>query len=164
MAKTLDRLEGARNEGRTLELTTLPAPDVPATVRAMLEQRLHRWHLTAVRSGEFLHDIQLCADELVTNACQATPSQKITFRATLAQHERAVTLSTWDASTALPTVRPVAQLAAEDIIPDFNALNPGFKDNQIGGWGLPMVVALSAAQGVVPTEPQGKWVWARLEY
>ena len=35
-------------------------------------------------------------------------------------------------------------------------------DDGIGGWGLPLVQALSSGCGVRDTEPHGKWVWAKV--
>ena len=161
--QTLDHQEGIRVSDRMLELTTLPAPDVPATVRAMLDQRLHLWGLAALRHGDLAHDLRLCADELTANAMEAAPREMITFRASYAPNHRMITLSTWDASNDQPTVKQIVELEPEDIIPDAHALDPGRNNHQIGGWGLPLVVALSSAQGVEHTPPRGKWVWASFQ-
>ncbi|MEU9843712.1 hypothetical protein AB0C69_31390 [Actinomadura sp. NPDC048032] len=41
------------------------------------------------------------------------------------------------------------------------APDPGY-DYGMGGRGLLIVEELAAQCGVVPTEPRGKWVWARI--
>jgi hypothetical protein len=48
-----------------------------------------------------------------------------------------------------------------DVTPDPSALDPGHDDGT-GGWGLPIVEALSTRCGVRTTVPHGKWVWSRV--
>jgi hypothetical protein len=67
-----------------------------------------------------------------------------------------VLLAVWDSSDHMPTVKEVVELTLDDL--DLSEEN--FDNN--GGWGLPLVRALSCDCGVSKTNPRGKWVWARL--
>ncbi|GAA3216722.1 hypothetical protein [Actinocorallia longicatena] len=63
----------------------------------------------------------------------------------------------WDPSPALPRARAVRELTLGELdATTAEAWNEG------GGWGLPIVRALSADCGYRPSPPAGKWVWARL--
>ena len=133
--------------GLELNLTTRPAPDVPATVRSLLRLRLASWHVT----GDLADDILLCAVELVSNACDAAPDTEVAFRARLDPATGAVWIGAWDTCPEVPAARR-PELTIEDIdaLPD---------DHVFGGWGLPLVAALAADCGVTRT-PVGKWVHA----
>lgn len=140
-----------------LVLTTLPADSVPLTVRGMLEQRLGRWSLDRLKHEELIYNLHVCASELVTNACRATPHTAITFRAVRVR--ASITVSVWDASDLVPSVAGVTEL---DVTPDARALDDGYDDGT-GGLGLPLVLALSSELGVQRTAPRGKWIWARFD-
>ena len=127
-----------------LNLKTLPAPDVAATVRSLLGLRLPLWNV----ADSTADDIMLVATELVANACEATPSAEIAFRARLDTDN--VWIGVWDSSPAMP--RPqVRELALADI--------DAAADDQFGGWGLALVTAVAAERGIQRT-PGGKWVFA----
>ncbi|GAA2150991.1 hypothetical protein GCM10009727_55700 [Actinomadura napierensis] len=130
----------------------MPAATVPGQVRTLLGFRLTEWGLP---SGA--PDVFLIADELVTNAMRSTPSAEI--RVHFTRERGGVLLRVWDASDAMPVVKPVVELTLDDVRPDAQALDPGHDDGT-GGWGLPIVRALSARCGVDRTEPSGKWVWS----
>jgi hypothetical protein len=148
-------------DGRELVLETLPAATVPGTVRALLEQRLALWGLARFRRGELAFDLRLCADELVANACEATPDTAIVFRAVYG--DGFVSLGVWDAGDTEPRFRRTAELDSADVVPDPGALDAGHHCPDIGGWGLPLVLSLSSDRGVQRTRPRGKWVWARFD-
>jgi len=138
---------GVRRSATELNLTTRPAPDVPATVRSMLRLRLASWRLPA----ELAEDILLAAVELVSNACDAAPGTGIAFRARLDPDAGTVWIGAWDSCRGVPTARrPELTLEDIDALPD---------DHVFGGWGLPLVAALAADCGVTRT-PGGKWVYA----
>ena len=130
-----------------LNLTTLAAPDVPATVRSMLRLRLPSWCVT----GAAADDIELAAVELASNACAATPATEISFKARFDPVAATVWVGVWDSSPYRPTPRnPELSLEAIDALPE---------DHEFGGWGLSIVLALSLESGVSST-PAGKWVYA----
>jgi anti-sigma regulatory factor (Ser/Thr protein kinase) len=139
--------------------TTLPAPTVPARIRRLLEQHFAVLGLGQEVDRELRRDILLSVSELVTNACTAAPHTAITFRAVA--EDGCLTLCVWDTSNAEPTPRTVVELELDDITPDPNALDKGHQSDEIGGLGLPLVMALANECGVDPTPPTGKWVWAR---
>ncbi|WP_433466126.1 ATP-binding protein [Spirillospora sp. CA-128828] len=122
-------------------------------VRTLVEFRLAEWGL-----GKVADDVLLIAGELVANAAEATPDQQIRVR--FAREVGAVLLAVWDSSEKMPVVKPVVELALEDVVPDARALDAWYDDGT-GGWGLPLVRALASKCGVTQTKP-GKWVWARI--
>ncbi|MEO3783397.1 ATP-binding protein [Actinocorallia sp. B10E7] len=133
--------------GIELNLTTRPAPDVPATVRSLLRLRFASWRVPA----DLAEDVLLAAVELVSNACDAAPDTEIAFRARLDPATGAVWVGAWDTCRGMPTARR-PELTIEDI----DALP---EDHAFGGWGLPLVAALAADCGVTRTA-DGKWVHA----
>lgn len=137
-----------------LDMTCLAAWTVAGQVRMSVECRLAVWGLSHLAS-----DVALVAGELVANAVRSTPEREIRVR--FAREDGAVLLGVWDGGEAMPVVAPVKELALEDVVPDPQALDEG-DDDGTGGWGLPIVQALSAECGVRRTAPAGKWVWARL--
>jgi anti-sigma regulatory factor (Ser/Thr protein kinase) len=137
-----------------LDMTCLAAWTAPGQVRTHIEIRLTEWGMSAIA-----HDVNLIAGELVANAVAATPDDKIRVRFT--REPDAVLLGVWDSSNTMPESRPVADLSLLDIEPDPQALDPGHDDGT-GGWGLPIVEALSSECGVTRTDPSGKWVWSRV--
>jgi two-component sensor histidine kinase len=132
-----------------LDVTCLAARTVAAEMRQRMEFRLAAWGLMHIA-----HDAFLIADELITNACAATPNGEIRIRFT--REPQSVVLGVWDSSDEMPTVKAVVELTLNDL--DLSEEN--FDNN--GGWGLPLVRALSCDCGVSKTNPRGKWVWARL--
>ncbi|WP_344591778.1 ATP-binding protein [Actinomadura vinacea] len=137
-----------------LDMCCLAAWTAPGQVRSLIEYRLAAWGL-----GRLVDDAVLIAGELVANAVACTPEREI--RVQFAREEAAVLLAVWDSSDAMPVVSPVKELTLDDIEPDARALDDGHDDGT-GGWGLPIVQALSDECGVWRTEPLGKWVWTRL--
>jgi anti-sigma regulatory factor (Ser/Thr protein kinase) len=147
---------------REITCTTLPAPSVPASVRSILEQRIALLGLDKVISEELRCDILLAVSELVANACDATPCHEITFRVVF--EDRSVWIGVWDASNEQPRPKAIVELGPDDITPDPNALDEGYISDDIGGWGLPLVMGLTKDRNVSPTPPEGKWVWARFHF
>jgi anti-sigma regulatory factor (Ser/Thr protein kinase) len=147
---------------REITMTTLPAPTVPASARSMLEQRIALLGLDKVISEELRYDIFLAVQELVVNACDATPLRPITFKAVF--EDRSLWIGVWDASNKQPRPKEIAELGPEDIEPDPNALNEGYTCHGIRGWGLPLVISLTDDRNVTPTPPEGKWVEARFHF
>ncbi|WP_433228862.1 ATP-binding protein [Actinomadura formosensis] len=140
-------------ESGELDISCLASGTVPGLVRTLVELRLGEWGL-----GKVAGDVLLIAGELVANAVRATPDREIRVR--FAREVGTVLLAVWDSSAAMPVVRPVVELALDDIVPDARALDDGH-DAGTGGWGLPLVQTLAAKCGVTETWP-GKWVWARV--
>jgi anti-sigma regulatory factor (Ser/Thr protein kinase) len=138
-----------------LDITCLAAWTVAGQVRMSVECRLAAWGLSHLAS-----DVALVAGELVANAVRSTPEREIRVR--FAREDGAVLFGVWDGGAAMPVVATVKELALEDVVPDPQALDEGYDDGT-GGWGLPIVQALSAECGVRRTVPAGKWVWARLK-
>jgi anti-sigma regulatory factor (Ser/Thr protein kinase) len=131
-----------------LNLTCLPAPDVPFTTRAMLGLRLASWHVR----DELAREICLAAVELLTNACTETPEHEITFTARLNPQAGTIRVGVWDSSNGLPEPKTDEwTLESIDSMPD---------DYEFGGWGLALVMASSIERGIDKTAPTGKWVWA----
>ncbi|WP_165950306.1 ATP-binding protein [Actinomadura sp. GC306] len=133
-------------------MACLAAGTVPGMVRALVEFRLVEWGLAKVADN-----VLLICGELVTNAVQIARDREIRVRFT--REAGAVVLAVWDPSDQMPVVSPVAELTLDDVVPDARALDDGYDDGT-GGWGLPLVQALSSECGVRKTEPSGKWVWA----
>ncbi len=121
----------------------------------MIDFRLRHWRMLHVA-----HDVHLIVGELIANAVRSTPDGEIRIR--VVREPDSILLWVWDGSDEMPVARPVAELTLDDIVPDPHALDPGHDDGT-GGWGLPIVQALSSECGVHPTEPHGKWVWARVK-
>ncbi|WP_285699204.1 ATP-binding protein [Actinomadura sp. NBRC 104412] len=124
----------------------------PGRVRAVIGFRLGEWGLAAIAG-----DVCLVASELVTNAVEAAPDGRIQVR--LTREPEAVFLGVWDSVDVLPVARRVFEPCR--VTADSQALDPGHDDG-LGGWGLPIVRALSAQCGVERTRPCGKWVWSRI--
>lgn len=138
-----------------LDHSFLAAPTAVGEVRMLLGLRLASWGLTARES-----DVFLVAAELVTNAMAFAPDGRVRVQAW--REGSGLVLRVWDGSDERPIAQPVAALTLADIEPDAEALDPGHDDGT-GGWGLPLVAALSLRCGVDPTPPCGKWVWSVIE-
>ncbi|TDB97471.1 ATP-binding protein [Actinomadura sp. 7K534] len=158
------RLSRKRGDGRAgemlvkattsgeLDISCLAAGTVPGMVRALVEFRLAEWELEKLAG-----DVLLIGGEIVANAVRIARDREIRVRFT--REAGAVVLAVWDPSDEMPVVRPVTELTLDDVVPDARALDDGYDDGT-GGWGLPLVQALSTECGVRRTEPSGKWVWA----
>ncbi|MFB4300335.1 ATP-binding protein [Actinomadura sp. NTSP31] len=132
-----------------LDETVLAAPAAVGVVRASLRAQLACWGLSC-RAG----DVDLIAGELLANAARYAPYREM--RVTFSLGPDGMRLSVWDSSDALPVVKPLGPV---DVSADAAALDAGHDDGT-GGWGLPIVEALSLRCGVERTRPRGKWVWA----
>lgn len=137
-----------------LDITFVGALTAPGQVRTLVEFRLTEWGLLNIA-----HDVYLVAGELVANAVQSMPEGRIRVRFT--RETNGVLLGVWDSSDEMPVSKSVVELSLADITPDAEALDAGHDDGT-GGWGLPIVEALSSRCGVSRTPPRGKWVWARI--
>jgi hypothetical protein len=140
----------------------LPSAGFAKTVRVLLETQLQGSSLDRRMPPGLVDDIYLAASGLVNNACQETPDESITFKARF--EARAVWVGVWDSSNQAPSPKRVVELDLDDIKPDPHALEEGHECEDIGGWGLPLVMALTGDRNVDPTDPRGKWVWARFRY
>ncbi|MFC5752102.1 ATP-binding protein [Actinomadura rugatobispora] len=127
-----------------------------------MEQRLGLLGLMDHLPTELIDDLHLIVSELATNACQTTPEREITFKAVF--EERSIWIGVWDSSNEAPKPRQIGPFPAGDLQPDAHALDEGHESDDIGGLGLPIVIALTDERGVEFTPPEGKWVWARLKH
>ncbi|MEV5573791.1 ATP-binding protein [Spirillospora sp. NPDC052269] len=132
-----------------LIMSMLGSPAAAGLARTMTAQRLHKW--------DFFHihdDAALIVAELVANAAEATPCAKIRFQ--LSKDAHGIVIAVWDSSPALPVARPVTEMTLDEL----DISEESFDVN--GGWGLPIVQALSNCCGCTPDPSGGKWIWARL--
>jgi anti-sigma regulatory factor (Ser/Thr protein kinase) len=113
-----------------------PDDDAPAAARQLLDEALERWGDDETR----LDDARLLLTELVTNAVVHARSPLVV---SIRPQGSRVRLAVHDKSPAKPIVR---------------GQTPGAP---WGGWGLPIVAALSSDWGVETTSG-GKTVWAEL--
>jgi hypothetical protein len=132
-----------------LHLDLLGSPIAAGLARTLIAQRITKWGYHHI-----LDDVLLVASELIVNAAEATPNAQIRFR--LGRNTRGVFVAVWDSSPALPQAKPVTELTLGDLDASPNTWDNG------GGWGLPIVEALSATCGLHPDEQRGKWLWATL--
>jgi anti-sigma regulatory factor (Ser/Thr protein kinase) len=132
-----------------LDMTCLAAKTVAAEVRQRIDLRLEAWKLS-----HLAFNASLIAAELITNACVATPEDKI--RICFRREPKCVVVGVWDSSDEMPRPQPVVELEPGDL----DLSEEHFDDN--GGWGLALVRELASSCGVTRTEHGGKWVWARL--
>jgi anti-sigma regulatory factor (Ser/Thr protein kinase) len=133
-----------------LRIDILASPAAGGLARTMMEQRLLKWGILHISDDAFI-----VITEIVTNACEATPHRTITLH--LRRDRSGVLIAVWDGSPDPPVIRPSAPLTLDtiDAAPD-ETWDHG------GGWGLPLVRALSTDCGTWPEPTGGKWVWARL--
>lgn len=137
---------------RVLDLTCKAAPTVVGQVRLLIEYRMAEWGMNTARYAEVRADLYLIATELVTNAVEETPDGEIRIRCIPHAKARVIRLAVWDSSDRKPEV------ISHELTLETLDLNPQRYDDN-GGWGLPLVLALSDKCGVEPTK-DGKWVWA----
>ncbi|MBW8485537.1 ATP-binding protein [Actinomadura parmotrematis] len=117
--------------------------------RTLTEQRLRKWDCF-----HLIGDAVQIVAELVANAAEATPRRQIRFQ--LSRDIHGIVIAVWDASPNLPKPKPIIELALEDL-----DLTEELYDAN-GGWGLPIVQALSTSCGYTRDPNGGKWIWARL--
>ena len=130
-------------------------PAVAGQIRLMIDRRIPEWGVPPTRYSEVRESLALVVTELINNAVGETPDQQIRIRCAPDFTARIIRVEVWDSSDREPKV------AMPDLTPetlDLRAEN--YDDN--GGWGLPLVRALSTGCGVEPTSGGGKWVWANI--
>ncbi|MEW2357393.1 ATP-binding protein [Spirillospora sp. NPDC029432] len=130
----------------------IPLLGTPASIglaRTLAGQKLNKWDCSGI-----LDDALLVVAELVTNAAKATPLREIRFQ--LSRDAEGVIIAVWDSSSRLPEPKAVVELGLEDL----DLAEESYDRN--GGWGLPLVQALSTCCGYTRDPRGGKWVWARL--
>ncbi|WP_169809350.1 ATP-binding protein [Actinomadura chibensis] len=130
-------------------------PTVVGMARDHTSAALRDW-----RAPVSVDDAVLVVSELVTNAIRISGStDRVTLRLQWIGH--GLVLGVWDGSTEMPTVDTTGDPTLDEIDPDPAALGCG--DDRMGGWGLPLVRALTVAFQVERTySPIGKWVTALL--
>ena len=133
-----------------LNIRLLACPTAARLARDLITRRITRWGY-----APRLDDVLLVASELITNAAEAAPGSRIKLH--LNHNSQGIFISVWDSADALPRPEPVTELTPE-------ALDASTRDwDHGGGWGLPLVQALSSAHGHHPTDSGGKWIWAVLD-
>lgn len=136
-----------------LDTAFLAAWTAPAQVRMQLSLRLASWGMSRITE-----DVALIASELVTNAVRHAGEGEVRVRFTREAH--GVLLEVWDACDRRPVVRREPGTPSAERPLDAAGPDPG-DDDGMGGRGLLIVERLAVECGVVPTDPRGKWVWAR---
>ncbi|MEO5877414.1 MAG: ATP-binding protein [Streptosporangiaceae bacterium] len=133
-----------------LNLILLASPMTAGLTRSLVTQRLLKWGLCHISD-----DVLLIVSELVVNACEAAPNSEIKLH--LSRGPAGLLTQVWDPSPFAPAAKPLTHLTFEAI----DAAPTGTWDDG-GGWGLPIVAALSTDCGYRPTPPLGKWVWSHI--
>jgi anti-sigma regulatory factor (Ser/Thr protein kinase) len=128
-------VEGQASTSGLLTMEFVAALTAPGQVRTLVGLRLEAWGLARWRN-----DMGVIASELVTNAVVHGP-QDGTVRVRFSRERGGLLLAVWDSSDRMPVRR----------------VDP----EGLSGRGLVMVEALASEYGASPTEPHGKWVWAR---
>lgn len=132
-------------------LLSMPAcPAAAGLARTVTRARLDKWGYSHISDDAFL-----IVSELINNAVSATPGAHIRYQ--LSRDDIDVLLAVWDSSPHIPVATTPA-----DLTPETLDLSPENWDDN-GGWGLPIVAAVSIACGCTPDPDRGKWVWARLK-
>src|SRR5687767_12394521 len=126
-----------------LFLSLLGSPAAAGLARTLVAQRLHKWNL-----NDFSDDALLIASELVANAVEAAPNRELKLH--LTRDREGILLQIWDPSPGHPTSNPVTELTLDAI----DRAPAGSWDHG-GGWGLPIVEALSSECGYRLTPPIG---------
>jgi hypothetical protein len=130
-------------------------PAVAGQIRHMIDRRVSEWGLTTSRYSEVRANLALVVTELVNNAAVETPDREIRILCFRGFNPRVIWVGVWDSSDWTP------HAAMPDVRPETLDLDAENFDNN-GGWGLPIVQALSVGCGVEPTRGGGKWVWANI--
>jgi anti-sigma regulatory factor (Ser/Thr protein kinase) len=113
-------------------------PRVVAEGREHVEETLVRWSL-----HQFVEDVKLIASELISNAVNATPGERIWL--VLCHEGGSLAVGVWDSSPDPPRM---------------STCDPYDES----GRGLHIVAALAEEHGSHPVaDPKGKLVWARLK-
>jgi anti-sigma regulatory factor (Ser/Thr protein kinase) len=152
------REKARARDGTTVETMTMDEfrMDMLASVaaaglaRTLVEQRLIKWGLRHVAD-----DTHLITAELVANAVVATPGQKIHFR--ISRDASGLLIEVWDSSNEVPRPKPLMELDLDSL----DLSEEGF--DLTGGWGLPIIQALSQDCGYTPSPGGGETVWARVK-
>jgi anti-sigma regulatory factor (Ser/Thr protein kinase) len=109
----------------------------PASARRFCSEQLARWGI----SDDTTQTVQLVVSELVTNAvCHARTQAELTLRIT----DDCLRIEVSDKS-------------------DVTVEDERRRGDAPGGWGIPIVEALTERWGVVPNAMTGKTVWAELD-
>lgn len=138
-----------------LDLECIASPTVVGQVRLMLDFRLTGWGLSAPGYAGMRSDLHLIAAELVTNAVEQTPDKPIRVTCVPNIAARLIKFAVWDSGKGKPeAVMPALTLETLDLSEERFDAN--------GGWGLPLVQALSESCGFTPAG-EGKWVWAEIK-
>ena len=124
-------------------------------VRLMIDRRIPAWGLPVPEYSEVRENLALVVTELVNNAVGETPDREIRIQCSRDLRARIIRVGVWDSSDRSP------KAAMPDLTPETLDLRAENFDAN-GGWGLPIVQALSTACGVEPTSGGGKWVWANI--
>lgn len=132
-----------------LLIPMLGSPAAAGLARTLTGPRIRKWGYSSI-----LDDALLIVAELISNAAEATPGKEIRFQ--LSRDDYGLIIAAWDSSPRLPQSKPVTELTLEDL----DLSEESFDDN--GGWGLPIVQALSSTCGCARDPHGGKWIWARL--
>jgi hypothetical protein len=130
-------------------------PAVAGQVRLMIDRRIPEWGLAAPRYSGVRENLAIVVTELVNNATAETPNLEIRIQCFRDFDAGVIRVGVWDSSDRKP------EATMPGLTPDtLDLREENFDDN--GGWGLPIVQALSADCGVEPTHGGGKWVWASI--
>ncbi|MFB4318417.1 ATP-binding protein [Actinomadura sp. 21ATH] len=132
-----------------LFMPLLACPAAIGLARTLAGQRLSKWDYS-----HLLDDAMLIVTELLANAAEATPLRDIRFQ--LSRDAEGIVIAVWDSSRRLPIPKPIVELTLETL----DVTEESYDSN--GGWGLPLVQALSTACGYTRDPRGGKWVWARM--
>jgi anti-sigma regulatory factor (Ser/Thr protein kinase) len=132
-----------------LQISLVAANAASGCSRTFIAPWLNKWNYM-----EISDDVLLVATELITNATAAAPGGQIRLR--LSREDAGVRLAIWDSADELPKPRESPELTLESL----DALDLSTADwDAGGGWGLPIVAALTISHGCNPDPRGGKWVW-----
>lgn len=133
-----------------LKMSMLASKAAAGLARTLIGPRLEKWGCAHISDDAFL-----ITTELVTNASTATPGKEI--KICVSRDPAGILLAVWDSNDQIPQPKPIVELTPKDL-----DLVPADWDTN-GGWGLPIVQALSIDCGYKRDPAGGKWIWARLK-
>lgn len=133
-----------------LQICALATKSAAGLARTLIGPRLEKWDCAHISDDAFL-----IATELIANASAATPGEVI--KICVSRDPAGVLLAVWDSNHHIPQPKPIVELTLENL-----DLSPARWDTN-GGWGLPIVQALSIDCGYRRDPAGGKWIWARLK-